>query len=62
LYSIMDEADGPLDSDIISVFYEMMNAAADGKRKLISVTHSSEAKEAISSVFDIRDFMIGWGA
>jgi DNA repair exonuclease SbcCD ATPase subunit/predicted MPP superfamily phosphohydrolase len=59
LYSIMDEADAPLDSDIIPVFYKMMNLATDGQRKLVSVTHSTEAKQLASSIFNITDFFRG---
>ena len=47
LYSIMDEADAALDTEIISDFYSMMDKAMDGNRKLISVSHSSEAKASI---------------
>ncbi len=61
LYSIMDEADAALDSEIIPVFYQMMDRALDGRRTLISVSHSSEAKAAIPSIIDIRDFMTTGG-
>lgn len=60
LYSIMDEADAALDSEIIPVFYDMLDKALDGKRKLISVTHSTEAKNCITSQKDITDFFIGY--
>lgn len=60
LYSIMDEADGALDSNIISKFYEMMDKALDGKRKLISVSHSPDAKEAVQTVIDVTEFYIDY--
>jgi DNA repair exonuclease SbcCD ATPase subunit len=60
LYSIMDEADGALDSEIIPVFYDMLDQALDGKRKLVSVTHSTEAKNCITSIKDITDFFVGY--
>ena len=60
LYSIMDEADGALDSEIIPVFYDMLDKALDGKRKLVSVTHSTEAKNCITSVKNITEFFVGY--
>ncbi len=61
LYSIMDEADGPLDTATIVDFYDMMDKAMDGQRKLVAVTHSSEAKASISSILEITKCFVGYG-
>ena len=61
LFSIMDEADAALDSQAIAAFYEMMDKAMDGERKLISVSHSAEAKAVVNNVVAITQFFKGYG-
>ncbi len=58
LYSIMDEVDGALDTEDIVAFYEMLERALDGKRKLISVSHSTEAKSYVDNIVDIEQFFV----
>ena len=58
LYSIMDEVDGALDTEDIVAFYEMLERALDEKRKLISVSHSTEAKSYVDNIVDIEDFFV----
>lgn len=61
LYSIMDEADAALDSSAIVDFYDMMNRAMDGARKLVAVSHSIEAKASINNIVEITKSFIGYG-
>lgn len=61
LYSVMDEADAALDQEAIVDFYDMMDRAMDGTRKLISVSHNPEAKSVISKIVEITKFFIGYG-
>ena len=59
LWSIMDEADGALDTEAMSDYYEMMDRAMDGKRKLISVSHSPIAKGIGLNTVNVEDFFMG---
>ena len=59
LWSIMDEADGALDTEAMSDFYEMMDRAMDGQRKLISVSHSPIAKGLGLNTVNVEDFFMG---
>jgi len=60
LWSMLDEADGALDHDTVSVFYDLMNKSADGKKKVISVSHSPAAKEVVDNNISITDFFVDY--
>jgi predicted nucleic acid-binding Zn-ribbon protein/DNA repair exonuclease SbcCD nuclease subunit len=59
LWSIIDEGDGALDTEAMSDYYEMMDRAMDGKRKLISVSHSPIAAGLGLNTVNVEDFFMG---
>ncbi|GAG76861.1 unnamed protein product, partial [marine sediment metagenome] len=56
MYGIEDETDGSIDRFDVPLFYEMIEKSMDQNKKIICVSHSSEAREYISSQFDITTF------
>jgi len=61
LYGIEDESDSAIDTVDISRFYDMVERSVKTGKKLVAVTHSSEAKEAIRNQKEISDFFINKG-
>lgn len=60
LYKITDETDGPLQHEVVPTYYEMLGRMIDGKRKLVSVSHSPAAHEAVPNIIDVREFFINY--
>jgi len=58
MYGIIDEQDGALDNNVVADFYSMINSHLAGKKKLISVSHNTEAISTIANVIEVTDFFV----
>lgn len=55
LYGIEDETDAALDHDKMAEYYEMLDLSSNG-RKVLSISHSPEAKSVAKNIYRIKDF------